>query len=87
MYESMSKNVSTRTIIPQTTFDCSAFWQALDRVRQERGVRWYTVFQRTGVNAVTRAATRGNRLLPENIERLAAWAGIDAADYRKAVQA
>lgn len=75
------------TTITTSTFDTAAFWQALDAVRQARGVRWYTVFQRTGVNAVTRAATRGNRLLPENIERLAAWAGIDVRNYRKAVQA
>lgn len=64
------------------SFDAMAFYRALDAVRAEQQLNWKQLSQATGVSAstLTRMA-QGRRPDADSLAILAAWAGLNPADY------
>jgi transcriptional regulator with XRE-family HTH domain len=69
-------------------FDAQAFYEALDAVRQARGLTWKQVAAESGVSAstLTRMA-QGKRPDVDGLAALVAWAGLDADAYLRSDQA
>jgi transcriptional regulator with XRE-family HTH domain len=63
-------------------FDAGAFYDALEGVRQSRGITWKQVAGESGVSAstLTRMA-QGKRPDVDGLAALVAWSGLDADDY------
>src|SRR6266511_5473236 len=63
-------------------FDASAFYEALDAVRQARELNWKQIAAQSGVSAstLTRMA-QGKRPDVNGLAALIAWSGLDADDY------
>lgn len=63
-------------------FDAMAFYKALDAERENKGLNWKQLASATGVSAstLTRIA-QGRRPDADSLAKLAAWAGINPADY------
>ncbi|MCG2575872.1 helix-turn-helix domain-containing protein [Dechloromonas sp. XY25] len=63
-------------------FDAMAFYRALDAERERKLLNWKQLSQATGVSAstLTRMA-QGRRPDADSLAKLAAWAGLNPADY------
>jgi hypothetical protein len=66
-------------------FDIVQFMQALDEVRQVRGLTWYDVFRATGVYAVASESKRkhSHAMTVQTMATLALWAGLNVQEYIK----
>ena len=72
-------------------FDIRAFINALDCVREERGLTWHSVYHETGVYGVASVGKRedwctaqGARVMSVNtMATLAVWAQLDIREYVK----
>jgi len=73
--------------MPRTnsSFDTAGFYQALDVVRQARGLSWYGVWRQTFVENCTSAKKRTRPLRSEDRATLATWAGLDASAFERKV--
>jgi hypothetical protein len=70
--------------VASSSFDTAGFYQAIDQVRQKRGVSWNRVMRETGVascHVPSQMQARG--LSPDSQARLAAWAGIDPSAFEQ----
>jgi transcriptional regulator with XRE-family HTH domain len=69
-------------------FDASAFYEALDAVRQARKLNWKQIAAESGVSAstLTRMA-QGKRPDVDGLAALVAWSGLDADDYVRSANA
>ncbi len=69
-------------------FDASAFYNALDSVRQARNLNWKKVAEQTGISAssLTRIA-QGKRPDVDGLATLVAWSGLNSDDYVRSEQA
>jgi len=67
------------------SFDTAGFYQALDAVRQARGLSWYAVWRQTFVDNCTSAKKRERSLPAEDRQTLATWAGLDASAFERKV--
>lgn len=73
------------------SFDIVQFMEALNHVREARGLTWYDVFRDTGVYGVTAESTRkrwlrgrGNQAMSvHTMVALATWAGLDVRQFIK----
>lgn len=68
-------------------FDASAFYEALDGVRQGKDMNWKEVAAASGVSAstLTRMA-QGKRPDVDGLAALVAWSGLDADDYVRSAE-
>lgn len=72
-------------------FDIVRFLQALDEVRDARGLTWHNVYHQTGVYGVAAESTRqrylrgrGNQAMSvHTMVVLAVWAGLDVQQFIK----
>jgi transcriptional regulator with XRE-family HTH domain len=63
-------------------FDLEAFYRVLDSTRHGRGLNWKQVSNETGVSASTLTRmSQDKRPDADSLTALAAWAGINPADY------
>jgi transcriptional regulator with XRE-family HTH domain len=69
-------------------FDAGAFYEALDGVRQARGLNWKQVAGESGVSAstLTRMA-QGKRPDVDGLAALVAWSGLEADAYVRSDEA
>lgn len=68
--------------INKREFDLSAFYRALESTMMSRGQNWKQVAKETGTNAssLSRMA-RGQRPDASSLAALAAWSGLNPADF------
>jgi transcriptional regulator with XRE-family HTH domain len=63
-------------------FDLEGFYRTLDATRHGRGLNWKQVGQVTGVSASTLSRmTQGKRPDADALTALAAWAGMNPAEF------
>ena len=70
-------------------FDMVTFLSALDQVREERQLSWYSIYRETGVYGIALEHKRNSWLRGEGamsvqtMAALALWSGLDIRDYIK----
>ena len=65
-------------------FDLEGFYRALDSTREGRGLNWKQVSEKTKVSASTLTRmTQRKRPDADSLTSLAAWAGLNPADFVK----
>lgn len=63
-------------------FDCEGFYKAINSTREARDLNWKQVSSQTGVGASTLTRMSQNkRPDADSLALLAAWSGVNPADY------
>lgn len=66
-------------------FDASAFYVAIEQIRQERNISWYQLFRQTGINHANLYRMQQDNYKPraDTLAILIVWSGLDANVFMK----